>query len=293
MGRILVADDDSVHLCILQKILEKAGYEVVTVGDGVHAIDEYKKGEFNLVITDVFMPVMGGLELIREIKKINVNQKFLVITACPFTSSENYAQKSLDMGAHQVFSKPYNWQELLNTTQYLVDKTLNPEVQKDDGLSILVVDDNETIHESFRTIFSRAGKTAAHENINSLFDDIFESDNPTVYSDRDLSGLNARLDFACQGHEAVEKFSARAQTNHPYDFVFMDVRMPPGMDGIEATRKIKDGNPDAHVIICSAYSDYTWDEVIDKVGHTEGLSYLHKPFSAEVVKNIIQKDISR
>ena len=62
--------------------------------------------------------------------------------------------------------------------------------------------------------------------------------------------------------------------------VTVDVRMPPGWDGIETTQKLWEVDPDLQVVICSAYSDYSWDEIIAKLGNSDRLLFLKKPFDA-------------
>lgn len=64
----------------------------------------------------------------------------------------------------------------------------------------------------------------------------------------------------------------------PYAMAFVDVRMPPGIDGIETTVKIWEVAPDTQIVICTAYSDYSWDEMIGKVGYSDKLVLLKKPF---------------
>src|SRR5258708_19048976 len=59
---------------------------------------------------------------------------------------------------------------------------------------------------------------------------------------------------------------------------FVDVRMRPGWDGIETTAKIWEKYPDLQVVICTAYSDYSWEEMLKKLGYSDRLVILKKPF---------------
>jgi two-component system, sensor histidine kinase and response regulator len=68
------------------------------------------------------------------------------------------------------------------------------------------------------------------------------------------------------------------QENHPYAMAFVDVRMPPGWDGVETTAKIWQKYPDLQVVICTAYSDYSWEEMLKKLGYSDRLIILKKPF---------------
>ena len=134
---------------------------------------------------------------------------------------------------------------------------------------ILVVDDNRAIHEDFRKILGADAKGSA-----------FELENAAFFG-TPMSGLEKSpfdLDFASQGREALEKVTAALAEGRPYALAFMDVRMPPGCDGIETTARLWQVAPDLQVVICTAYSDYSWEEMVDRLGHTDRLLILKKPF---------------
>ncbi|MES2475515.1 MAG: response regulator [Verrucomicrobiota bacterium] len=94
------------------------------------------------------------------------------------------------------------------------------------------------------------------------------------------------LDFASQGQEALEMVTTALQSGAPYSLVFMDVRMPPGWDGIETTTRLWKVDPDVQVVICTAYSDYSWDQIISQLGRTDRLLILKKPFDTIEVEQI-------
>lgn len=135
---------------------------------------------------------------------------------------------------------------------------------------ILVIDDNRAIHEDFRKVLtdsgSDSGMDAAEE---ALFGDTAESRPKRA---------TFILDYASQGLEGVEKIQQAREAGTPYAMAFVDVRMPPGIDGIETTVKIWEVAPDTQIVICTAYSDYSWDEMVGKVGYSDKLVLLKKPF---------------
>jgi signal transduction histidine kinase/response regulator of citrate/malate metabolism/HPt (histidine-containing phosphotransfer) domain-containing protein len=143
---------------------------------------------------------------------------------------------------------------------------------------ILVIDDNPAIHEDFRKILSlereRSGRL-----------DKFEA---TLFSDSEAASdeTGFEIDSAHQGKEGLEKVQASLATGHPYAMAFIDVRMPPGWDGIETTTKIWEVYPDLQVVICTAYSDYSWGEMIAKVGQSDRVVILKKPFDTVEVKQL-------
>lgn len=92
------------------------------------------------------------------------------------------------------------------------------------------------------------------------------------------SSTRFQIDSAMQGREGLERVKRSLVAGEPYAMAFVDVRMPPGWDGLETTAKIWEIYPDLQVVICTAYSDYSWDDMIAKVGQSDRLVILKKPF---------------
>jgi two-component system NtrC family sensor kinase len=136
---------------------------------------------------------------------------------------------------------------------------------------VLVVDDNRAIHDDFRKILSPDSQQSKElENAEAaLFGVSSTTTNKTMHFE---------LDSAYQGKEALELVRQSVANQKPYAMAFMDVRMPPGWDGIETTAAIWKLDPDIQIVICTAYSDYSWNELHEKLGHTDRLIILKKPF---------------
>jgi predicted signal transduction protein with EAL and GGDEF domain len=136
---------------------------------------------------------------------------------------------------------------------------------------ILVIDDTPSIHADFQRILSNAaalpGLDAAEE---ALFGHVSEAVGPGAYE----------LDFAAQGRQGLEKVQASLRADLPYALAFVDMRMPPGWDGAETIREIWKVDPRLQIVICTAHSDYTWDEVLGTLGVEDRLLVLKKPFDA-------------
>src|SRR5207247_2960743 len=125
--------------------------------------------------------------------------------------------------------------------------------------------------EDFRKILTPAAPDGGiHQMSAELFGDVPEQD------------LLARfeIDSAFQGKEGLERVQRAVQTSSPYAMAFVDVRMPPGWDGVETTQKILEIDPDIQIVICTAYADYSWGEMFEKIGNRDGLLILKKPFDA-------------
>ena len=136
---------------------------------------------------------------------------------------------------------------------------------------ILVVDDNPSIHDDFRKILcpakSRVGASLANLSA-ELFDEAPDQKAATLFN----------MDSAFQGQEALVKIQAAEQEGRPYSLAFMDVRMPPGWDGVRTISQIWKEYPHIQVVICTAYSDYSWAQILDELGETDNLVILKKPF---------------
>jgi len=137
---------------------------------------------------------------------------------------------------------------------------------------ILIVEDNPSIHEDFRKILS--AKTAAQSHLEDVESALF-GDKTSETSD-DRNGF--RIDSAYQGQEAFEKVKKSVAEGDPYVLAFVDIRMPPGWDGIETLENIWRAAPELQAVICTAYSDYSWDEMTKRLGQTDNLLILKKPF---------------
>jgi two-component system NtrC family sensor kinase len=134
---------------------------------------------------------------------------------------------------------------------------------------ILVIDDNPAIHDDFRKILVAPEDTGEFE---SLSDELFGDGN----AKRNVGGFD--LESAFQGQEGLELVKRAVASARPYAMAFVDVRMPPGWDGVETTTKLWEAYPDLQVVICTAYSDYAWEDLIAKVGRSDRLVILKKPF---------------
>ena len=142
----------------------------------------------------------------------------------------------------------------------------------DKNRRVLVIDDNPAIHEDFRKILSPATETAAA--LDATETAVFGSLAAAVPQTR------FEVDSAYQGQEGMLLVEKALAAGRPYAMTFVDVRMPPGWDGVETTRRIWELDPDIQVVICTAYADYSWGEIFKKLGRRDGLLILKKPFDS-------------
>ena len=142
---------------------------------------------------------------------------------------------------------------------------------------ILIIDDNPAIHDDFRKILcASTTETAA-------LDDVMAE----VFGEKSPKGaqLEFEIDSAHQGQEGLAKVVQSLEEGRPYAMAFVDVRMPPGWDGVETITRIWEKDSAIQVVICTAYSDFSWQEIVSRLGNSDRLVILKKPFdSIEVLQ---------
>jgi signal transduction histidine kinase len=143
---------------------------------------------------------------------------------------------------------------------------------------ILLVDDNPAIHDDFRKILIT--DDAAGTMIDAEAVSLFGKHQPAN------SGVTFDLEFAFQGEEALAKVQQSLSSDRPYAAAFVDMRMPPGWDGLETIRRIWQIDPNLEVIICTAYSDYSWQDIQQTLGTSDRLLILKKPFDKVEVQQL-------
>ena len=142
-----------------------------------------------------------------------------------------------------------------------------------------MIDDNPSIHEDFRKII-------ATDNT-----DVFALDQEAEAllggGKPELSRLTFEMDSAFQGDEGLAKVQQALASGRPYAMAFVDMRMPPGWDGLETIRRIWQAYPDLEIVICTAFSDHSWQEIQQTLGTSDRLLILKKPFDKVEVQQLV------
>src|SRR5206468_7858118 len=144
---------------------------------------------------------------------------------------------------------------------------------------ILVIDDNRSIHNSFCAILrADSGKSALDETEARLFGE--PPSGPRT--------LGFTMASAYQGEEGIELVRAALDKGEPYAMAFVDMRMPPGMDGLETIIRLWELDSDLQVVICTAHSDYGWHDLQARLGSSDRLLILKKPFDVIEVRQMAE-----
>jgi DNA-binding response OmpR family regulator len=116
MAKILVIDDQEPIRALLRRVLEEAGYEVLEASNGRRGLELYREKAADLIITDIVMPEMSGLELMMELIRSFLNVNVIAISGGLESAGTLNVAKML--GARQTLQKPLDMAELLSAVRY-------------------------------------------------------------------------------------------------------------------------------------------------------------------------------
>ena len=154
-------------------------------------------------------------------------------------------------------------------------------------IRVLIADDDEHILDCYRDAFTSSTRTGVMQRLEVLEAELFDESS--------AKGNKPKFDVvSCsQGSDAIELATEAADDGLPFDVVILDVRMPPGIDGVEAGSAIRELDPDVQIVFVSGYSDIALDELRRRVPPPMKLHFFNKPLSfqqlAEDVASMIRK----
>ncbi|VVC75418.1 Cyclic di-GMP phosphodiesterase Gmr [Aquicella siphonis] len=154
-------------------------------------------------------------------------------------------------------------------------------MSQNQNLRLIIIDDNPAIHQDFIKILMTSKPREKQETDIQLME-------KTLFGEENKENLlpQFEIDTATQGKEGFEKIARAVNNGNPYALAFVDIRMPPGWDGIETIKHIWELDSSIQIVICTAYSDYTWEETVEQLGHKDNLLILKKPFDTVSVRQL-------
>ncbi len=145
--------------------------------------------------------------------------------------------------------------------------------QGDDSIRVLIVDDDEHILECYREAFGETVATDYMKALDALDAELFDPET-------DIEEMPKFEIVACsQGNDAIGLAREAANDGHPFDVVILDVRMPPGIDGVAAGSAIRELDPEVEIVFVTGFSDLPLEELERRVPPPLKLHYFHKPIS--------------
>jgi CheY-like chemotaxis protein len=143
----------------------------------------------------------------------------------------------------------------------------------EENIRVLIADDDEHILQAYREAFADTESTQQMQALNALAAELFESGE----DEEDETHFDV---VACsQGDDAISLAEEAANDGHPFDVVILDVRMPPGIDGVEAGSRIRELDPDVEIVFVTGFSDVPLEELQRRVPPPMKLHYFNKPLS--------------
>jgi DNA-binding NtrC family response regulator len=265
--KILIMEDEKSVAEGLQMILEEEGYEVDLAFTGRSAMDTLRKKGVDLLVADLRLPDMDGMEVVREVKEKRPSTKVIVITGYPSVSS---AVDAMKLGVSDYLPKPFRGDDFKTAVGKVFQKgkegTLKQEPDRDetrrprwdvegedmdsedpDRPRILIMEDEPSLAEGLKMVLSEQGY---------------------------------RVSVADAGLRALGSLTGR-----DYDLMVMDLRLP-DMDGMEVLRLIKETKPETEVIVMTGYASVASAVESMKLG---ALDYLPKPFTEDKFKAAVEK----
>lgn len=143
----------------------------------------------------------------------------------------------------------------------------------EDSIRVLIADDDEHILACYREAFGESQATDYMEVLDALDAELFDVETDTSTAQKfDI--------VACsQGQDAIDKAQEAASEGQPFDVVILDVRMPPGIDGVEAGSRIRELDPNVEIVFVTGFSDVPHHELERRVPPPMKLHYFNKPLS--------------
>lgn len=146
-------------------------------------------------------------------------------------------------------------------------------VQDDEYIKILVADDDEHVLECYRDAFGSEDQTNQMRALDALAAELFDTTADALNQPKfEIIACN-------QGDDAIKVAEAARNEGEPFDVVILDVRMPPGIDGVEAGSRIRKLDPDVEIVFVTGFSDIPFEELQRRVPPPMHLHYFNKPLS--------------
>jgi signal transduction histidine kinase/HPt (histidine-containing phosphotransfer) domain-containing protein len=145
---------------------------------------------------------------------------------------------------------------------------------------ILIVDDNPSIHQDFKNALEIRSSIQS-DKVLKLEKEIFGKN-----SGQKTTQIQFDLQHALSTEESLILLAQKQNIDTPIAVIFMDIKMPPGMDGISASKLILEKYPHTEIVLCTAFTEFTHEEILEKLGLTDHILFLKKPFDIVEVRQL-------
>ena len=156
-------------------------------------------------------------------------------------------------------------------------------MDSDQNNRVLIVDDQREIHDDFDEMLGTGGTKSLTDDLASSFLD----------EDDGVPRFDFELLHATSGEQALEVVTQAHATQSPIAAAYVDIRMPPGIDGIETIRRIRGIDRHVEIIIMTAYTDQRFEDIVQNMELLDKLLYIRKPFAREEIQQITLSLVSK
>ena len=291
-GKVLIAEDAPELQMLERQILESMGATVTVADHGEEALRLALEEEFDLILMDMQMPVMDGITATRSLRELGSETPIAALTANVMQSHKEQFQQA---GCSEFLTKPIDRIALQKVVaRYLKLDEGDDELQSSDTPHkstpqqadqvtcgrILAIDDELSVLDLYETIFGDADNS-----LNSDLDDLSQlSGSSSQQPQSAAASLHCKLSIASQGAVGIEMVKDGLKHAEPYSVAFIDMRMPPGIDGLATAQELRKLDPNIYIVFVTAHSDVSLERINQKLRY--GVLYVSKPFSKLEIQQI-------
>ncbi len=270
VGQVLVVEDTPELQLLEKRILESSGVTVTLAENGGIALDLATSRDFDLILMDMQMPVMDGIETTQTLRNLGNTTPIVALTA---NVMQKDRQQFEEAGASGFLQKPIDRKELESVLNlYLRLEQMEEETLPEEGYRLLAIDDEPTILELYQHALGHSRLDDELEQLGNTFSLPEELENQ-----QSEEKISFNLSLCSQGEEAVATVRQALHEERPFQVAFIDMRMPPGIDGLETAKALRQLDPRIYIVFVSAYKDVTPQQIEEQLGN--GVLYLDKPFA--------------
>lgn len=153
-------------------------------------------------------------------------------------------------------------------------------------MKVLVVDDEQAMRDAYRQVLSMGKSNCANDKVSTLASELFGEDSSGHDGGSPAAASQFEVFYATQGNEAVQLVREARLNGSPFKVAFIDIRMPPGIDGRETARQMRAIDKEINLVIVTAYSDHSVTDIAATAGPPDKIFYISKPFSADEVQQM-------
>ncbi len=295
-GEVLVVEDTPELRLLESRILESMGLRVVLADNGREAVELALEQQFDLILMDMQMPVMDGLEATRLLRQQGNRTPIIALTA---NVMQQHRDAFFAAGCDGFLGKPMNRGEVVRALKVYLQEEAQVDKAPDEPATevqvaaatnkeeravgsnvilgrVLVIDDEQQIFDLYRIALEKSEIESEFEGILGDF---------SISEQSEVAGSNLfEVTYARQGSDGVELARIALEQGHPYPVAFIDMRMPPGMNGLETAKALRSIDERIFIVIVSAYSDVPLNQINRELGHD--VLYLNKPFESREVNQL-------